>query len=142
MKYLSILIFSFLLITGCGKKEETKLQAVNPEAAAFDMGEGASEVNASVIVKGFQQDEVDGFFNSELSYSVDLQRPDGSSVKNKFADVMTNKEKEKLSDQQLNIQFELDSTFITGKYKLVINVKDNYSAQTVIAEKEFDLGEE
>jgi len=142
MKYLSILIFSFLLITGCGKKEETKLQAVNPEAAAFDMGEGASEVNASVIVKGFQQDEVDGFFNSELSYSVDLQRPDGSSVKNKFSDVMTNKEKEKLSDQQLNIQFELDSTFITGKYKLVINVKDNYSAQTVIAEKEFDLGEE
>ena len=142
MKYLSILIFSFLLITGCGKKEETKLQAVNPEAAAFDMGDGASEVNASVIVKGFQQDEVDGFFNSELSYSVDLQRPDGSSVKNKFSDVMTNKEKEKLSDQQLNIQFELDSTFITGKYKLVINVKDNYSAQTVIAEKEFDLGEE
>ena len=141
MKYLSILIFSFLLITGCGKKEETKLQAVNPEAAAFDMGDGASEVNASVIVKGFQQDEVDGFFNSELSYSVDLQRPDGSSVKNKFSDVMTNKEKEKLSDQQLNIQFELDSTFITGKYKLVINVKDNYSAQTVIAEKEFDLGE-
>lgn len=142
MKYLSIFIFSFLFITGCGKKEETKLQAVNPEAAAFDMGDGTWEVNASVIVKGFQQDEVDGFFNSELSYSVDLQRPDGSSVKNKFSDVMTNKEKEKLSDQQLNIQFELDSTFIKGKYKVVINVKDNYSAQTVTAEKEFDLGEE
>lgn len=142
MKYLSIVIFSFLFIIGCDKKEETKLQAVNPEAAAFDMGDGASEVNASVIVKGFQQSEADGFFNSELSYSVDLQRPDGSSVKNKFSDVMTNKEKEKLSDQQLNIQFELDSTFITVKYKLVINVKDNYSAQTVTSEKEFELGEE
>jgi len=55
---------------------------------------------------------------------------------------MTNKEKEKLTDQQLNIQFELDSTFVKGKYKLVINIKDNNSAQTVAAEKEFDLGEE
>ncbi|MDP3148973.1 MAG: hypothetical protein Q8N83_07570 [Ignavibacteria bacterium] len=142
MKYLSIIIFSFLLITGCGKKEETKLQAINPEAAAFDMGDGAWEVNASVIVKGFQQDEVDGFFNSELSYSVDLQKPDGSLVKNKFSDVMTNKEKEKLTDQQLNIQFELDSTSVKGKYKLVINIKDNNSAQTVTTEKQFDLGEE
>lgn len=142
MKYLSMLFLSFLLITGCAKKEETKLQAVNPEAAAFDMGDGAWEVNASVIVKGFQQDEVDGFFNSELSYSVDLQKPDGSLVKNKFSDVMTNKEKEKLTDQQLNIQFELDSTFVKGKYKLVINIKDKNSAQTVSVEKEFDLGEE
>ncbi len=142
MKYLSIVIFSFLFIIGCGKKEETKLQAVNPEAAAFDMGDGASEVNASVIVKGFQQNEADGFFNSELSYSVDLQRPDGSLVKNKFSDVMTNKEKEKLTDQQLNIQFELDSTFTAGKYKLVVNIKDNKSAQTITAEKEFEVGEE
>lgn len=142
MKYLSILFFSFLLITGCSKKEETKLQAINPEAAAFDMGDGASEVNASVIVKGFQQNEADGFFNSELSYSVDLHRPDGSLVKDKFSDVMIAKEKEKLTDQQLNIQFELDSTFVKGKYKLVINIKDKNSAQTVTAEKEFTLGEE
>ncbi len=142
MKYLSILFFSFLLITGCSKKEETKLQAINPEAAAFDMGDGASEINASVIVKGFQQNEADGFFNSELSYSVDLHRPDGSLVKDKFSDVMIAKEKEKLTDQQLNIQFELDSTFVKGKYKLVINIKDKNSAQTVTAEKEFTLGEE
>ncbi|MFA6981207.1 MAG: hypothetical protein WC209_17910 [Ignavibacteriaceae bacterium] len=136
------ILLSFLFIFGCGKKEETKLQAVNPEAAAFDMGDSASEVNASVIVKGFQQNEADGFFNSELSYSVDLQRPDGSLVKDKFSDVTTNKGKEKQTDQQLNIQFELDSTFVKGKYKLVINIKDKNSAQTVIAEKEFDLGEE
>lgn len=142
MKYLSILFFSFLLITGCSKKEETKLQAINPEAAAFDMGDGASEVNASVIVKGFQQNEADGFFNSELSYSVDLHRPDGSLVKDKFSDVMIAKEKEKLTDQQLNIQFELDSSFVKGKYKLVINIKDKNSAQSVTAEKEFTLGEE
>lgn len=142
MKYLSILFFSFLLITGCSSKEESKLQAINPEAAAFDMGDGASEVNASVIVKGFQQNEADGFFNSELSYSVDLHQPDGSLVKDKFSDVMIAKEKEKLTDQQLNIQFELDSSFVKGKYKLVINIKDKNSAQTVIAEKEFILGEE
>jgi len=136
------ILLSLLLIFGCGKNEEIKLQAINPEAAAFDMGDGASEVNASVIVKGFQQNEADGFFNSELSYSVDLQKPDGSLVRNKFSDIMTNKEKEKLTDQQLNIQFELDSTFTAGKYKLVVNIKDNKSAQTVTAEKEFDLGEE
>jgi len=142
MKYLSILIFSFLLITGCSKKEETKLQAVNPEAAAFDMGDGSWEVNASVIVKGFQQNETDGLFNSEISYNVDLQKPDGSLAANKFSDIMIAKEKEKLTDQQLNIQFELDSTFAKGKYKLVINVKDNNSAQTATAEKEFVLGDE
>ena len=136
------ILLSLLLIFGCGKKEETKLQAINPEAAAFDMGDGAWEVNASVIVKGFQQNETDGLFNSELSYSVDLQRPDGSLVTNKFSDVMIAKEKDKLSDQQLNIQFELDSTFVKGKYKLVINIKDNNSAQTVTTEKQFDLGEE
>ncbi len=142
MKYLSILIFMFLFIAGCSKKEETKLQAVNPEAAAFDMGDGAWEVNASVIVKGFQQNETDGLFNSELSYNVDLQKPDGSRVANKFSDVMIAKEKEKLTDQQLNIQFELDSTFVKGKYKLVINIKDKNSSQTVTAEKAFTLGDE
>lgn len=142
MKYLSILFFLFLFVIGCGKKGETKMQAINPEAAAFDMGDGSWEVNASVIVKGFQQNEAGGFFNSGLSYSVDLQRQDGSIVPNKFSDVMTNKEKEKLTDQQLNIQFELDSTFTAGKYKLVIKIKDNNSTQTVTAEKEFDLGGE
>lgn len=142
MKYLSILFFSFFLIAGCGKKEETKLQAVNPEAAAFDMGDGAWEVNASVIVKGFQQNEVDGFFNSEISFNVDLQKPDGTLATNKFSDTTINKEKEKLSDTQLNIQFELDSTFTKGKYKLIVNIKDKNSAQTVTAEKEFEVGEE
>ncbi|MFA4922740.1 MAG: hypothetical protein WC557_00930 [Ignavibacteriaceae bacterium] len=136
------IFLSLFLIFGCAKKEETKLQAINPEAAAFDMGDGSWEVDASVIVKGFQQNEADGFFSSTLNYSVDLQKPDGSLVKNKFSDVTTNKEKEKLTDQQLNIQFELDSTFTAGKYKLVVNIKDNNSAQTVTAEKEFDLGEE
>ncbi|MDP3683766.1 MAG: hypothetical protein Q8S01_07510 [Ignavibacteria bacterium] len=136
------ILLSFLFIFGCGKKEETKLQAINPEAAAFDMGDGAWEVNASVIVKGFQQNETDGLFNSELSCNVDLQKPDGSLAANKFSDVMIAKEKEKLTDQQLNIQFELDSTFVKGKYKLVINIKDKNSTQTVTAEKEFDLGEE
>ena len=142
MKYLSILFLMFLFVTGCVKKEETKLEAINPEAAAFDMGNGAWEVNASVIVKGFQQNEIDGVFNSEISFNADLQKPDGSLVANKFSDVMMAKAKEKLSDQQLNIQFELDSTFVNGKYKLVINIKDNLSTQTVIAEKEFDLSEE
>jgi len=142
MKYLSILFFSFLLITGCGKKEETTLQAVSAEAAAFDMGDGAWEVNASVIVKGFQQNESDGLFHSEISYTIDLQKPDGTTIPNKFSDVMINKEKEKLSDQQLNIQFELDSTFTKGKYKLVINIKDKNSAKTVTAQKEFEVGEE
>lgn len=142
MKYLSILFFSFLLLVGCGKKEETKLQAINPEAVAFDMGDGACEVNASVIVKGFQQNEADGVFSSEISYTVDLQKPDGSLVTNKFSDVLIHKEKEKLTDTQLNIQFELDSTFTKGKYKLVVNIKDNISSQTVTTEKEFDLGEE
>jgi len=142
MKYLIVLFFLFLLVTGCGKKEDAKLQAINPEAAAFDMGDGAWEVNASVIVKGFQQNEADGLFNSEISYNVDLQKPDGSLVTNKFSDVLINKEKEKLSDTQLNIQFELDSTFTKGKYKLVVNIKDKNSAQTVTTEKEFEVGEE
>jgi len=141
MKYLSILLM-FLFVAGCSKKEETKLQAINPEAAAFDMGDGAWEVNASVIVKGFQQNEVDGIFNSEISFNADLQKPDGSLVANKFSDVMIAKEKEKLTDQQLNIQFELDSTFAKGKYKLIINIKDNNSTQTVSTEKEFALGDE
>jgi len=142
MKYLFFPLFILLLIASCGKKEETKLQAINPEAAAFDMGDGSYEVNASVIVKGFQQTEAGDMFHAELHYSVDLQKPNGDIDTNKFADVMIVKEKEKLSDQQLNIQFDLDSTYNKGKYTLLINVLDKGTAQSVTAKKEFDLGDD
>jgi hypothetical protein len=139
MKHFIALVFFIFLLNGCSK-EEVKLKAFSPESFAFDIGD-RWEVNALVNAKGFVQKEADGIFSASVQYSVDMITPDDSTIANVFKDSKETKQKEEITDIPLEVQFELDSSYTLGKYKLLFNIRDNYSEKTTEAFVEFDLAE-
>jgi hypothetical protein len=137
-KILSLTIIILFVIAACSK-QEVKFEAFSQEAFAYDIGNGTSEVNASVRVKGFTQNEKDGEYSSSISFSVDLQKPDSSVVKSIFKDVHTETGKEPMSDVGLESQFDLDSTYAEGSYKLIYNITDDISKNKLTATVNFDI---
>jgi len=139
IKHILILMLSVILITSCGKKE-TNLEAFSPDAFAFDIGD-TWEVNAQVNVKGFNEKEIEDTFYASITYSVDLILPDDKKIENIFNNNEEVTKEEEIIDVQLEVQFDLDSTYTVGKYKLLFNIQDNFSEQTADAFVEFDLTE-
>ena len=139
MKIFTISIILLILFSGCSK-EEVKLEAFSPEAFAFDIGD-RWEVNALVNVKGFNQKEIEDTFHASITYSVDLILPDDKKIENIFNNTEEVTKEEEILDVQLEVQFELDSTYTEGKYKLLFNIRDNFSERTTEASIEFDLTE-
>ena len=139
MKYFIALTFIAFLICGCSK-EEVKFEAFSPESFAFDIG-ARWEVNALVNVKGFVQKEADDTFSASVKYSVNMITPDGKVITNVFEDSKEVKEGEMIADIPLEVQFELDSTYTIGKYKLLFNIRDNFSEKKTEVSVEFDLTE-
>jgi len=139
MKYFVVLISITFLLNGCNK-EEVKFEAFSPESFAFDIGD-RWEVNALVNVKGFVQKETDGTFSASVQYSVDMITPNDKTIVNIFGDSKETKQEEEIMDIPLEVQFELDSTYPMGKYKLLVNIRDNFSEKTTEAFVEFDLVE-
>ena len=138
--FLSLFVLSLLLITSC-IKEETKLEAFNPEAFAYDLG-NTWEVNATIIVTGFEQREGSGdTFEASISYSADMKTPDGKIVGNLYSDEINISAQEEIIDIPLEVQFELDSTYSFGKYTIIFNITDNYSQNIITGSAEFDLTE-
>ena len=141
MKYLLIssLIFLFAF-SSCSKKEETKLESFSPEAFAYDVG-SQFEVNASTRVKGFQQKEENKKFKASLSYDIDIVKPNGDTIKSMITRVEDKINSEKMTDVPLEIQFNLDSTYALGKYKLIFHIKDVNSDAKALSSASFDLSE-
>lgn len=163
LSLVAVLLFSF----GCSKKEETKLTAFNAEAFAYDLSDGW-ELNSTVRVKGiqFKEEKLDEKrttikvekqssnttsysakeeqtrFVSSLEFSVDLVIPKGDTVKSIFKGTDKKENMEKVSDLPLEVQVNLDSTYKAGKYKVIFNIKDNFSGQKTTAEKEFEISKE
>jgi len=137
-QFLSLIFFAFLL-NGCNK-EEVKLEAFNHESFAFDIGD-RWEVNAPVNVKGFNQKEIEDTFYASITYSVDLILPDDKKIENIFNNTEEVTKEEEILDIQLEVQFELDSTYTVGKYKLLFTIQDNFSEKSTEASIEFDLTE-
>jgi hypothetical protein len=139
MNKIILTIYLLLIFISC-TDEEIKFEAFNPEAFAFDLGE-SWEVNATINIKGFYQKESDGNHSASIKYSADLTLPSGEVKKN----VYQNNEKftggEVISDIQLEIQFELNSTYAEGKYKLLIYIEDNYSDKKTERPVQFELSE-
>jgi len=131
------LISLISLIVGCGKKEEVKFEAFSPEAFAYDIGD-SWEINATVNVKGFVKKEVGDELSTSLAFRVDIIDPDGVETKNIFIDSKDVTSKE-LIDVQLEAQFELDYNSPDGLYKIVFNITDKFSGETVTAQVEFEL---
>jgi len=138
MKNLFLFLLTFALVISCSKKD-VKFEAFSSEAFAYDIGDGTAEVNASVRVKGFTQTEKNGTYTASINYIVDLVKPDNSVVKSVFKDVKTETGSEPIADVALEAQFNLDSTYADGNYKLIFNIKDNNSESATVSEVNFDL---
>jgi len=138
MKKIFFMLGIILILVSCSKKE-VKFEVLSSEAFAYDIGNGIYEVNASVRVKGFTQNEKDGKYSSSISFSVDLQKPDSSIVKSIFKDVHKESDKEPISDVGLEAQFDLDSTYVEGQYKLIYNIMDDISHKELTASVNFDI---
>lgn len=142
MKYFLLALFVYSLIfTGCGKKEETKLEAYNAEAFAYDLG-GSWEVNTTTRVKGFFQKEEGSSFTALLSYEINLVTPAGDTLRSLASKTEGKTNDEQVSDVDLEAQFDLDSTFVKGNYKVIFNVKDMNTEQTAMTSTEFSLDNE
>lgn len=139
MKSYFLIIILLLVLTSCGKKEE-KLEAFSAEAFAYDL-DNYWEVNITTRVKGVTEfkDEKTEEFLYALSFLIDLVHPDGTVEKNKFSFSHSQKSNEKLKDIGLEAQFELDSTYKEGNYKIVFNITDAHSNKSTSIEKDLIL---
>jgi hypothetical protein len=138
-KYYFAVVMALFVFTGCSSKAPDKLQAFSGEAFAYDLGDGGWDVNASVRVKGFLQKEANNAFSSNLTYTVDLVTPSGEKKSRLYTGTATQESKEKLSDLPLESQFELDSTYAAGEYKVIFNISDDLGNQKVTIEKRLEL---
>ncbi|MCU7495979.1 MAG: hypothetical protein HF314_17040 [Ignavibacteria bacterium] len=127
-----------VLVSSCGRNSGRKFEAFSPEAIAMNAPDGW-EVNASVRVKGFDEEIQDKTHKAKLAYSVDLVTPQGKTLNSFAADTMKADQQEEFIDLGVEAQMELDSTFTTGRYKVIFNVKDLLSGREVKADKEFDV---
>lgn len=134
---ITILVVPFLF-TSCGKKEETKLTAFSPEAFAYSLDTGW-EVNATVRVKGFKQNKEKETYIAKLSYTVDLVTPKGEKLNAVASDTLDEENMEEFSDVPVEAQFNLDTKYETGKYKVIFNITDELTSQSTQITKEFDL---
>lgn len=138
MKKLLVLFLFSLLIFACSKEEEVKVELFSPEAFCYSLDSGW-ELNSSVNVKGFKQEEKDGKFSAKISYSVDLMTPGNNIKSGIFKDVIEKESNERIMDIALECQLVLDSTYEKGDYTVIFNVKDVLSGKTKDINKTFKV---
>ena len=137
MKKYFLLLFILFSIAACSKKEE-KLELFSAESFAYSLDKGW-EADASVRVKGFEQNENNGTYAVKLSYTVDLESPDGKVIKSIDSGNIDKTSAEKMIDLQINSQIQLDSNYKLGSYKLVFNVTDDPTGRKASIQSSFDL---
>lgn len=135
---INVLLLSLILFVSCGRKEESKLEAFNAEAFAFQI-DGGWEVNATVRIKGFHQTVANESYTGKLSYSVGIITPANDTVKNIISDQLNETQNEEIIDLPVEVQLELDSSYTAGKYQLIFDIKDELSGNNVRTVKDLEL---
>lgn len=133
-----VLLILVVLIFGCGKSEEAKLELFSIEAFCYQLDSGW-ELNATVNAKGFKQEEKDGQYYFKISYIVDILTPGNNIKASVYKGVIEKSSKELLSDIQLECQTTLDSTSEKGNYTVIFKVKDELNGQTKDINKTFTV---
>jgi hypothetical protein len=141
MKALTFSAICILLLFSSCSKEEKKLEAFNAEAFAYDLGD-SWEVDATVRVKGFEQKEDNNKYKATLGYDIDLIKPAGDTIKALISKTEDKVNDEEFMDVPLEAQFDLDSTYADGNYKLIFNIRDAETGKTASASASFDLKKE
>ncbi len=134
-------VILLLIIAGCSKKE-VKLEVFNAEAFAYDLGDGSWEVDASTRVKGFKQTEKANKYYAKISYNVDLVKPNGEIVKSIVSKIEDKMNDESFIDVPVEVQFDLDSTYQFGSYKVIFSIKDAETGKTASTSASFELQKE
>ncbi|MCL4549613.1 MAG: hypothetical protein M1495_13700 [Bacteroidetes bacterium] len=137
MKKYFLLLFILFSVVACSKKE-VKLELFSAESFAYSLDKGW-EADASVRVKGFEQTKNNGTYAAKLSYTVDLETPDGKGIKSIDSGKIDKTSAEKMIDLQINSQIQLDSNYKLGSYKLVFNVTDDPTGRKSSIQTSFDL---
>jgi len=136
-----LFLIALILIMNACTKEEIKLEAFSPEAFAYDLGE-KWEINALVNVKGFEQREYNGnTFEASINLSADIKTPGGMVLEGVYADTLKVANHEEISDIPLEVQFELDTTYSTGEYLIIIHITDELSKNSITTNVEVELSE-
>lgn len=133
-----ISLIACFVFFSCSRKEENNMALSNHDAYSFPVDNGW-EVNTSVIVKGFEQETNNGKYFSKLAYSVDIVKLSGDTVKSIHGDSIEKEEMEEIADIPVDAQILLDSTYKSGKYTIILNIKDNISGAEIISSKDFEL---
>ena len=143
MKY-SIIFFILLVLIfeACSKKKEEKLKVYNSTAFAYDLGDKNWEVDASARVKGFTQTEEGNMYKASLAFEIYLITPENDTIKSLISKIVDKSEKESMSDTGLEAQFDLDSTYSYGTYKILWKLKDVATNDTASTDTNFKLSNE
>jgi hypothetical protein len=143
MKYSIIFFILFvLLFESCSKKKEENLKVYNATAFAYDLGDKSWEVDASARVKGFTQTEESNMYKASLAYEINLITPENDTIKSLISKIVDKSEKERMPDTGLEAQFDLDSTYSYGAYKILWKVKDVATDDTASTAANFKLSNE
>ncbi|MBM4172449.1 MAG: hypothetical protein FJ214_11315 [Ignavibacteria bacterium] len=137
MNKIIYLLFPVIIFSSCSKEEE-KFELFSPEAYAFSIGD-EWELNASCRAKGFIQQETYNNYSAKLSFNANLQTPDGNLLKNISEGIIDKSNNERIMDVEIEVQVQLDKSYQSGKYKIILNVTDDLSQKTLSIEKEFEL---
>lgn len=137
-KFALFFIFILVALSSCKKRSEGKFEAFSPEAFAYSLDNGW-EVDATVMVRGYEMKTENSQNTVKLAYTVDLVTPNNQVKKGLFADTLDEGSSEPYGDLKLESTMELDSTYTPGKYKVVYNIKDLFSGDELKSEKEIDV---
>lgn len=131
---------SLIVLFACKKEEPLNLEAFSPQGFAYDLGD-VWEVNASVRVKGFQQNRDDETkeVSASVYYNVDLEKPNGEIRENIFRYLKDVTDNERIMDIALESQFELSTDYEEGTYKLIYHIKDELSGLQTNTTVEIEL---
>lgn len=136
-KKIFLIFFMIFAFAACSKKQE-KLELFSAESFAYSLDKGW-EVDASVRVKGFEQNANNGSYSTKLSYTVDLETPEGKVIKSIDSGKVDKTAADKMMDLQINSQIQLDGTYKLGSYKLVFNATDDPTGRKATLQSSFDL---
>ena len=81
-------------------------------------------------------------YKASLAYEINLVTPKNDTIKSLISKVVDKSEKESMSDTGLEAQFDLDSTYSYGTYKLLWNIKDVATNDTASTSTNFKLSNE
>lgn len=131
-------IVLLLLLSACDKEEVVDFSAYDLDVFPMSLDDSNWEINAIVMVSGFQTVEKDGKYECKLTYSFNLKKPSGKVVSNAGSGTYAESTTEKLKTVQLELQYETTEAE-TGDFIVEFIVKDEISGKTAKLEKPFQI---